>query len=128
MVKDLFDIRDDYSVGAYRSKVKVPRKVSENHIFDADLSINENKRMVAEHNANVDALRVEVANENRELRKKMENEVVEYIMHNYHFSKARSEFIMNQAFSEVDHGEEEEGFELVEKWCDLIESFNGITD
>ena len=126
MVKDLFDIRDDYSVGVYRSNVKVPRKVSENHIFDADLSINENKRMVAEHNANVDLIRTEVSKENKELRDKMENEIVEYIMNTYHFSEARSKLVMNKAFSEAD--ETEEAFELIEKMCDLIEEFNNITD
>lgn len=128
MVKDLFDIRDGYSVGEYRSKTVVPRKVSENHIFDADLSINENKRMVAEHNSNVDALRAKEQEERIELRKKMENEIVEYIMHTYHFSEARARLIMNKAFSETDHKEEEEAFELIEKWCDLIEEFNEITD
>ena len=51
--KDISEIRQDYDNGRYRSNIVIPKKVTENYVFDEDLSVRKNREMVAEHYANI---------------------------------------------------------------------------
>ena len=54
--KDISEIRQDYDNGRYRSNIVIPKRVTENYVFDEDLSVRKNREMVAEHNANIDKM------------------------------------------------------------------------
>lgn len=88
--KDIEDIRKAYDNGEYWDNTTIPKKMKENAVIDADLSVNRNRELVKEHNDKVDEIRMKHAQANRELAKKLSADVVDYIVGAYGISKARA--------------------------------------
>ena len=83
---DIRTIVEKYRNGDYNHNIKYGNKVSENYVFDEELSVKRNREMVAEHNARVKAERDAAYAKQAELDKKLANDVRYYITENYNLS------------------------------------------
>lgn len=100
MFKDIKEIHREYSDGKYRCKFEIPLRVPEGYVFDEDLSVKENRRMVLEHNENVSRLTKERQEKNRELCAKMRTEVVKYIVGTYKLSSDQALAVENFVYTD----------------------------
>ena len=100
MAKTLSQIMDEYRAGKYISNMEIPDKVSENHVFDEDLSVRENRRMAAEHNKRVAEMKREKMNKNAELSRQLTRDVIDYIMDNYELNEAQAAIVENYVYTE----------------------------
>ena len=83
---DISVIREKYKNGEYNHNIKYGNKVSENYVFDEELSVKRNREMVAEHNAKVDAERKAAYAKQAELDKQLAHDICCYITENYNLS------------------------------------------
>ena len=100
MFKDIGIIHREYNDGKYRCKIDIPLRVPEGYVFDEDLSVKENRRMVLKHNENVSRLTKERQEKNRELCAKMRTEVVKYIVGTYKLSGDQALAVENFVYSD----------------------------
>lgn len=56
---EIKEIYNKYNNGDYSCKMAVPQFVEENHVFDENLSVKQNREMVREHNERVIEMRKE---------------------------------------------------------------------
>lgn len=97
---DIQDIRKKFYNDEYSCKMAVPQSVKENHVFDENLSVKQNREMVREHNERVVALRKERDRKNNELHQQMRNDVIQYIVHTYGLSKDQASIIESYVYTE----------------------------
>ena len=96
MCKDIIEIQKDYFNGKYSppKEAYVERKCyPENHVFDENLSVKRNREMVVEFNEENKRKRKEYNDLCNKMFRQMQDDVVEYIMNTYSFSKQRAEKI-----------------------------------
>ena len=123
--KDIEDIRMAYDNGEYWDDTTIPKKMKENAVIDADLSVNRNRELVAEHNAKVDEIRMKHAQANRDLAKKLTRDVVEYIMGAWNFSEAQANHIEQWCYNEY-HSAMCDYFNRIDDICELISGVNEL--
>ena len=90
---DIFEIRDKYFNGDYDFKLDIPKKVSEHHVFDEDLSVKRNRELVEEHNAEVDRLNQYKLEQQGELDKRLVYDVEKYIIDQYDLTAKQASII-----------------------------------
>lgn len=95
---DIQDIRKAWDSGEYHFDMEIPAKVSEDHVFDVDLSVRRNREMVQEWNDKVSALQKEKMSKNTELSRKLTNDVVAYLMGNYGFTEVQARKIQEYVY------------------------------
>ena len=77
--KDISEIRQDYDNGRYRSNIVIPKRVTENYVFDEDLSVRRNRELVEEHNSRVEDLKRRKRAGQEDHNRQLTYDVVEYI-------------------------------------------------
>lgn len=97
---DINEIREKWDNGDYTHKVDIPKKVWDNHIFDADLSVNRNREMAKEHNQKVDELRAEAQKQQNLLYEQLTCDVVKYIQENYNLNKLQARAVERFVYEE----------------------------
>lgn len=102
MYKDIETIRADYEAGRYTYTDNVPRmsKVAENHIFDENLSVKQNREMVAEHNRKVVEQSKHRMHEQAILDAQLTQDVVDYLVGAYYFSQDVAKKVQEYAYTE----------------------------
>lgn len=97
---DIEDIRKKYNNGDYTYNMFVPQTVGENHVFDENLSVKQNREMVREHNEKVISMHKEKHEKNAMLHLRMRNEVIQYIAHTYGMSKEQASIVESYVYTE----------------------------
>ena len=112
-VKSIGDIQYDWEHNYYVSKIQVPGKLGEYHVFDEDKSVKWNKEMVAKHNAQVEELRDKKFREQSDLHVQFTEDVISYIMDEYDMNRSQADLVqqfvyahwhafMSEYFSHID--------------------------
>lgn len=117
---DINEIRKDYREGKYNFRMDIPAKLKENHVFDADLTIKQNKEMIEEHNKKVDELRKEMRKKNVELSQKLTNDVVAYILNNYNINETQARIIEGFVYNDK-HSCMEDYFSYIDIISEMVE-------
>ena len=97
---DITEIREKWNNGDYTYKADIPKKVWDNHVFDADLSINRNRELAKEHNQKVDELRAEAQKQQNILHEQLTHDVVKYIQENYNLNKLQAREVERFVYEE----------------------------
>ena len=118
--KDISEIRKDYNDGKYRCNMDIPKKVSDNYVFDEDLSVRKNREMVAEHNAKIDKMRQEKNKESARLDRQLHDDVVTYIMGTCDMNKKQAEIVENYVYIEK-HSYMCDYFSAIDEVADMVE-------
>lgn len=117
--KSIKDIKRDYDVGNYFCHMQVPKKVSDNHVFDENLSVKKNREMAREHNENVQKLKEEKREKNRLLAKTLSEDVVKYIQNEYRLSKKTAVIIERYVYDER-HSHMPDYFAYIDEISELV--------
>lgn len=123
---DIDVIRMHWDNGEYLSKIAVPQRVAEGHIFDENLSVKRNREMVEEHNANVRAIQKKKMSENAALARKLTDDVVAYLMGTYHFTEAQARKIEAYVDSNY-HSYMSDYFYHIDEYADFISDIIKMT-
>lgn len=97
--KDITAIRDDYSAGVYAPSKQQTEEYAalsyypEGFVFDEDLSVKKNRELVQDHNNQVRDKKKEYRQFAEKLFRQLRDDVIEYIMSTYSFSKVRAQKI-----------------------------------
>ena len=118
--KDISEIRQDYDNGRYRSNIVIPKRVTENYVFDEDLSVRKNREMVAEHNANIDKMRLEKNKESARLDRQLHDDVAAYIMGTCDMNKKQAEIVENYVYIEK-HSYMGDYFSAIDEVAEMVE-------
>ena len=116
---DLNTIRKAWDEGAYHCNLEVPQKVAPNHVFDVDLSVRRNREMVEEWNANVKCVQDEKWRIQGELSRKLTNDVVEYLMGAYDFTRKQAERVQSYVYTEK-HSFMGDYFSAIDEIADMV--------
>lgn len=100
MAMDISEIRGKYDAGDYYCRRSVPKKVSLDCVFDEELSVRRNRELAIEHNNNVDRMRQEKVEKQRELDQKLTDDVVEYIMAYYNLTNRQARILEKFVYQE----------------------------
>lgn len=117
---DIEEIRKKYNSGDYTYQVFVPLSVSDNHIFDENLSVKRNREMVVEHNEMVRTLHKEKQMKNNELLLQMRNEVTKYIAGTYGMSKEQASIVESYVYTEK-HSFMCDYFSAIDEIAEMVE-------
>lgn len=98
--KHIKEIRQDYDKGCYTGRTTVPEKLGENYIFDENLSVKQNRKLVQEHNLRIERLEKASKERSVKLSKKFQSDILHYIMHEYHLNKSQAELVETYVYSE----------------------------
>jgi hypothetical protein len=97
---DISEIRKKWDNGGYTYKSVIPKKVSEDHVFDEDLSVKKNRELAKEHNDNVARLQEYSSRIQGELYKQLTYDIVKYIMDNYDLTEAQARKVESFVYQE----------------------------
>lgn len=100
---DIMDIRKKYNNGDYSCNMFIPRTIEDNHVFDENLSVKQNREMVQECNKKIIAMRKEKNEKNSQLHCKLKADVASYIAHTYGMSIGQANIIEEYVYSEKHH-------------------------
>jgi hypothetical protein len=95
---DIKEIRDEYNRKGYSYEVKIPKRVSPDHVFDENLSVKRNREMAEEHNRRVRELSAEAKRKQDELYQKLTEDTVAYIYTNYNLSITQARKVENYVY------------------------------
>lgn len=117
---DIREIKEEYFNGNRYKKLRpTMKRYAENYIVDANLTIKENRELVKKLN---EAYRKQVEQINKENVDKLNlftEDVVEYIVDEYHFNKAQAKAIELQVCSEY-HDCMYEYFNEIDEVCSWV--------
>lgn len=116
---DLSEIRAAWDAGEYYVKMDIPQKVAKDHIFDVDLSVRRNREMAEEWNQNVTNLNNEKWRKQAELSRKLTNDVVEYLMGDYGFTRKQAERVQSYVYTEK-HSFMGDYFSAIDEIADMV--------
>lgn len=120
MAKTLEAIRAGWDAGEYvYYPSDLPKKVREGHIFDEDKTVRENREMVETHNLEVDRKKKEASNINAERQKLFTDDVVEYLMDSYNFSRQQAARVEGYVYTEK-HSYMGDYFGALDEVADLV--------
>lgn len=103
------EIKDDYNKGHYTvSSAYYPefrageftKILPENYVFDEELSVKRNKELVAEHNQKVVDINNKKREKQRELDKKLTDDVVNYIIENYNLTDKQARIVEKRVYND----------------------------
>lgn len=117
---DIDKIRNKYNKGDYTCNMSIPQTVGENHVFDENLSVKQNREMVREHNEKVIAMQKEKRTKSNELFLKMRNEVVKYICHTYGLSMEQASIVESYVYTEK-HSFMCDYFSAIDEIAEMVE-------
>lgn len=117
--KDINEIKRDFNNGGYFCHISIPKRVSENHVFDADLSVRKNREMVKEHNEKIQKLREEKSKQNSVLAKKLSEDIVKYLVGEYGFTKKQAEQIEKFAYNKY-HSYMNDYFYAIDEMAEVV--------
>lgn len=98
--KSLEEIKRAFNNREYQYDVKIPATLTSSYVFDENLTIKENKRMIEEHNAKVDALKKEKFEKNAALARQLTQDVIDYLVGEYGFTPKQAQKIQNYIYTE----------------------------
>lgn len=120
MAKTLEDIRVAWDAGEYYYHPSdLPKKIREGYVFDEDKSVRENREMVEAHNLEVDRKKKEASNINAERQKRFTDDVVEYLMDSYNFSRKQAARVESYVYAEK-HSYMGDYFGALDEVADLV--------
>lgn len=95
-------IINNINSGAYNNKMKYPMDafLSENYIFDENLSVKENRKMVEEHNQKIKDEKQKYRNESNRLEKLFERDVINYLTSTFNINVAQAELFFINAYND----------------------------
>lgn len=97
---DISEIREKWNNGGYTYKADIPKKVSEDHVFDEELSVKRNRELVIEHNQRVDELRAEAQKQQNLLHWQLTDDVINYIITNYELNPVQARKVERFVYQE----------------------------
>ena len=118
--KDISKIHKDYIDGKYKYDMDIPKKVSENYVFDENLSVKRNKEMVKEHNAKIDEMRCHKCKESAKLDRQFHDDVAAYIMGSCNMNKKQAEIIEIYVYAQK-HTHMPDYFSAIDDVADMVE-------
>lgn len=98
--KSIQEIQKDYDRGCYACRITIPKRFSEDHIFDENLSVKKNREMVLAHNLKAEKIEQESRKKSSKLSQKFYHDIIYYIMHEYHLNKEQAELVETYVHSE----------------------------
>ena len=116
---DISEIRAAWDAGEYYVKMEVPQKVAVDHVFDVDLSVRRNREMAEEWNANVKRLQDEKWAKQAELSRKLTEDVVQYLMGTYDFTRKQAERVQSYVYTEK-HSFMGDYFSAIDDIADMV--------
>ena len=117
---NISDIRKKFNDGEYTVKMDIPNKVSENHVFDEELSVKKNREMVIDHNRKVDEMRKQKNDNQAELSRKFTYDIIQHILNNYDVSETQARIIEAFVYNER-HSSMTDYFSYIDTLCAMIE-------
>ena len=117
-----YDVRCMVRDGEFDNNMKYPsgRILPDNYIFNEDLSVKENRRMVKENNKKVLEARKEFDEQENMIRSRFEFSLLEAIEKEANISSAKAVIIFNMAYSEGHSGGYNDIVSIAEKLVNLI--------
>lgn len=97
---DIEEIRKKYNNGDYTCNIYVTHTLGENHVFNENLSVKQNREMVREYNEKVISTHKEKIEKDNELHLKMRNEVTKYIAGTYGMSREQASIVESYVYTE----------------------------
>ena len=99
---DYETIINNINSGVYDNEMKYPMDafLSENYIFDENLSVKENRRMVEEHNQKIKEEKQSYRNENLRLKKLFERNIISYLTSSFNINVAQAELFFINAYDD----------------------------
>ena len=94
------EIRKKWDNGDYTYKTVIPKKVSEDHVFDEELSVKRNRELVKEHNQRVIELRTELQKQQNLLHQQLTDDVIKYIQENYNLNETQARKVERFVYQE----------------------------
>lgn len=121
MYKDIEVIRADYEMGKYSYVDSTPRmsKVLENHVFDENLSVKENREMAVKHNQEVVEQSKRRMREQALLDSQFTQDIVGYLVGAYHFSQDVAKKVEGFVYTEH-HSSMYDYFNYIDEIADLV--------
>ena len=116
---DISEIRAAWDAGEYYVKMEIPQKVAVDHVFDVDLSVRRNREMAEEWNANVKRLQDEKWAKQAELSRKLTEDVVQYLMGVYDFTRKQAERLQSYVYTEK-HSFMGDYFSAIDEIADMV--------
>ena len=116
---DISEIRAAWDAGEYYVKMEIPQKVAVDHVFDVDLSVRRNREMAEEWNANVKHLQDEKWAKQAELSRKLTEDVVQYLMGTYDFTRKQAERVQSYVYTEK-HSFMGDYFSAIDDIADMV--------
>lgn len=116
---DISEIRAAWDAGEYYVKMEIPQKVAVDHVFDVDLSVRRNREMAEEWNANVKHLQDEKWAKQAELSRKLTEDVVQYLMGAYDFTRKQAERLQSYVYTEK-HSFMGDYFSAIDEIADMV--------
>ena len=116
---DISEIRAAWDAGEYYVKMEIPQKVAVDHVFDVDLSVRRNREMAEEWNANVKHLQDEKWAKQAELSRKLTEDVVQYLMGVYDFTRKQAERLQSYVYTEK-HSFMGDYFSAIDDIADMV--------
>ena len=117
---DIEDIEAAYWNGDYNVKMKIPERVSPQHIFDENLSVKRNREMVLEHNEMVEKMQKEKWNKSNEFRYKLKNDIVVYIVQTYNINEDQACVIEEYVYDKY-HSFMSDYFFFIDEIAEMVE-------
>lgn len=124
---DISEIRDKYNNGGYSYKVEIPKKVSENHVFDEELSVKRNRELVKEHNDNVDRLHKQANKIQGELNVQLSADIDEYIRDTYGLGEAQAKAVEDFVYNKY-HSFMHDYFYYIDEYAEFVSNIINMED
>lgn len=123
--KDISVIRADYEAGKYRHQYTPSGRakkgiLKDDFIFDENMTVKQNREMVAEHNALVKAERQDHQKRDMELFNQMRRDVVDYLMGTYGFKRPVAEKVESFTYTEK-HSFMGDYFSALDEYAELVD-------
>lgn len=98
---NIAEICKKYDKGDYTYKSPVIlNKVSDNHVFDENLSVKRNRELAIEHNKHVDEMHAEAQKKQNMLYWQLTDAVIKYIVENYTLTEVQARQVERFVYSE----------------------------
>ena len=120
-MEDIIDIREKYDNGYYRYYIYIPKKVTDDYVFDENLSVKRNREMVAEYNQKIDDMHNEKRDNQAKLDKLLTNDVVSYIVNTYHMNREQASFVERFCYVEK-HSYMGDYFSHIDEVAEMVEN------
>ena len=124
---DISEIRDKYNNGGYSYKVEIPKKVSENHVFDEELSVKRNRELVKEHNDNVDRLYKQANKIQGELNIQLSADIEEYVRDTYSLGAAQARAVEDFVYNKY-HSCMHDYFYYIDEYAEFVSNIINMED